>query len=62
MLGATQSRALKDAHNRDENVKMDSVQNKERPDQNNEKFRSDARVKPCSHLMSPRNAIRGMAM
>ena len=29
----TQSRAAKDAHNRDENAKMDSGQNKERPNQ-----------------------------
>ena len=33
VLGATQSRAAKDAHNRDENAKMDSGQNKERPNQ-----------------------------
>ena len=32
-MGATQSRAAKDAHNRVENAKMDSGQNKERPNQ-----------------------------
>ena len=33
MLGATQCRVAKDAHNRDEDAKLDSGQNKERPKQ-----------------------------
>ena len=48
-MGATQSRTAKDAHNRDENIKIKTQKDRIR----NEKFRSDAKNKANYHACHP---------
>ena len=60
-MGATQSRAAKDAHNRVENAKMDSGE-KQRKTESEMKSSGAMQWSSQSPHMSPRNAVRGMAM